>query len=117
MPAPSDVPATRHAPVRDRLGAAFRAAVGATAAAAPVLWGWRFAPGGDVAAKARVCANALVPLAIGLLVVLWLAPRRADVDRRARRAWRDLAAAVTVWWLAGVLWELLGRPPLSAADG
>ncbi|AHG87841.1 diguanylate cyclase [Gemmatirosa kalamazoonensis] len=117
MPAPSDVPATRHAPVRDRLGAAFQAVVVATAAAALLLWGWRFAPGGDAAAKAQLCANALVPLGVGLVVVLWLAPRRADVDRRARRAWRDLAAAVTVWWLAGVLWELLGRPPLSAADG
>jgi diguanylate cyclase (GGDEF)-like protein/PAS domain S-box-containing protein len=101
---------------RDRFGMWMLAVIVTTAAATLLLWGWRFAPVGDAAAKARLCGTMMVPLASAGLLTLWLAPRHAAVERRAARAWRHLASAVTAWWLAGVLWEILGRPPVSLAD-
>ena len=90
--------------------------VAAVVAATVALWLARFAPVGDVAARARLCANALLPIGAGGLLVLWAAPAARTLDPRVRRAWRLLAGALTAWWAAGVLWMLLGRPPLSAAD-
>jgi diguanylate cyclase (GGDEF)-like protein/PAS domain S-box-containing protein len=81
-----------------------------------VLWLLRFAPGTDHAAMARVCAAALVPIAVAFGVLLWRRARAPEPDPRLRRAWRWIATAVTAWWVAGAVWELLGRPQLSAAD-
>jgi diguanylate cyclase (GGDEF)-like protein/PAS domain S-box-containing protein len=80
------------------------------------LWTWRFFPGGDLAFKSRVCAIAMVALGTVDLAVIWSVAARGLTDARVRRAWRLLAGGMTMWVIAGVLWELVGRPPLSVAD-
>ncbi|MDF1505846.1 EAL domain-containing protein [Roseisolibacter sp. H3M3-2] len=82
------------------------------------LWALRFAPGVDHAAVARVVEGTMLPLASVFGVLLWRAATAARLrgDAPSARAWRHVATATCVWWLAGVVWELAGRPAVSLAD-
>jgi PAS domain S-box-containing protein len=82
------------------------------------LWALGYAPGGDPARAARIVQAAMLPLALVFGVLLWRAAWAAESrgDAPSARAWRHVAAAACAWWMAGALWELLGRPPVSAAD-
>jgi diguanylate cyclase (GGDEF)-like protein/PAS domain S-box-containing protein len=90
---------------------------GAVAAGGAItaLWVLRFAPGLDHALAARLCGIAMLPLALVCGLLLWRAAHAAQ-EPRTRRAWRWMAIAATAWWTAGVIWEVLGRPPVSVAD-
>ena len=79
------------------------------------LWLTRFAPGLDHAMSVRLVVAAWLPLALVFGVLLWRGALAAD-DARLRRAWRWIALALTLWWTAGAIWELIDRPVLSVAD-
>ena len=59
------------------------------------LWLLRFAPGTHHAAVARLCALAMVPLAVAFGALLWRRAHAFQADPRVRRAWRWIAVAVT----------------------
>ena len=80
------------------------------------LWFVRFVPDPRQLAAARVCAAAMLPLALVFAVLLLRAATDRTLDPHSRRAWRWLSAAGIAWWASGALWELLGRPALSVAD-
>ncbi|WP_284351498.1 putative bifunctional diguanylate cyclase/phosphodiesterase [Roseisolibacter agri] len=79
------------------------------------LWLSRLAPGLDHAAGARVVGVALLPLGLVLGVLIVRAARGA-AGTPLQRGWRWIAAATAIWWAAGIVWEILGRPAVSAAD-
>ena len=91
----------------------------ALAAAGALLWrvaAWRLVPGMDAGRAAVLTAWTLAPLAVAMTVILAAAARDGAIPGEGRRAWRWLAAATATWCLAGVVWELCDRAPLSWAD-
>lgn len=82
---------------------------------------WLVAPIGGASTRTLIGDLAFIPSGFAVAVLAWRTSLHRGLNDGTRRAWRLLAAAVTVWWIGDVIWVVyevvLGEPPFpSPAD-
>jgi len=77
---------------------------------------WLALPSTSANARHTLGGLATLPVGFAAAVLTARAAMLRDLDAATRRAWRLLAVAYLVYWVAGAVWLMSGSPATSPAD-